>query len=60
MLLCFVCCVLTPFSCAGMEPSTIQYDLSVADGSQFNNSFLKQEMAKMESSSGVVIKPDDV
>ena len=43
-----------------MEPSTIQYDLSVADGSQFNNNFLKQEMAKMESSSGVVIKPDDV
>ena len=43
-----------------MEPSTIQYDLSVADGSQFNNSFLKHGMAKMESSSGVVVRPDDV
>lgn len=43
-----------------MEPSTIQYDLSVADGSQFNSSFLKQDMARMQSTSGVVIKPDDV
>ena len=43
-----------------MEPSTIQYDLSVADGSQFNNSFLKQDMARMESTSGVVVRPDDV
>ena len=43
-----------------MEPSTVQYDLSVADGSQFDNSFLKSDLAKMESRSGVVVKPDDV
>ena len=45
-----------------MEPSTVQYDLSVADGSQFDGRFLRADSLHkvMESYSGGVIKPDDV
>jgi len=42
----------------GMEPSTVQYDLSVADGSMFSNAMYAKDV-RMQSSAGVVIRPDD-